>query len=73
MLSGYLTGEEDLVKKALIVDVPRHAGGRVLLYSFNPMHRHLNHSDHNYVYNAILNWNDFPAPEPKDHPGLVLD
>jgi hypothetical protein len=36
-----------LEKKAVILDVPRHAGGRVLLYSFNPLHRHLNHGDHN--------------------------
>lgn len=22
------------------------------------MHRHVNHHDHGFVYNAILNWND---------------
>ena len=73
LLSGYVSGASDLEKKAVVLDVPRHRGGRVILYSFNPLHRHLNHGDHNYVYNAILNWNDFPDPEPKDHPGLATD
>ena len=73
LLSGYVSGEKELQRKGVVLDVPRQAGGRVLLYSFNPLHRYLNHGDHNYVYNAILHWNDFPPPEPKDHPGLALD
>jgi len=73
MLAGYVDGRETLEKSGAILDVPRHAGGRVVLYSFNPMHRYLNHGDFNYVFNAILNWNDFPDPEPKDHPGLAKD
>lgn len=73
LLSGYVTGQSDLERKGVVLDVPRHAGGRVLLYSFNPMHRYLNHHDHNYVFNAILHWNDFPPPEPKAHAGLATD
>ena len=73
LLSGYVSGESELEKKGAVLDVPRNAGGRVILYSFNPLHRHLNHGDHNYLYNALLHWNDFPDPEPKDHPGLVKD
>jgi hypothetical protein len=73
LLSGFVSGGDELQRKGVVLDVPRHAGGRVLLYSFNPLHRHLNHGDHNYVYNAILHWNDFPPPEPQDHPGLALD
>ena len=73
MLSGFVDGQSSIEKKAVVLDVPRHKGGRVILYSFNPLHRHLNQGDNNYVYNAILNWNDFPEPEPKDHPGLVKD
>ncbi len=73
LLAGYISGASDLEKKGVVLDVPRHRGGRVILYSFNPLHRYLNHGDHNYVYNAILNWNDFPDPEPKDHPGLATD
>jgi len=73
LLSGYLAGEKELQRKGVVLDIPRHAGGRVLLYSFNPLHRYLNHGDHNYLYNAILHWNDFPPPQPEDHPGLALD
>jgi len=73
LLSGFVSGASELEKKAVVLDVPRRRGGRVILYSFNPLHRYLNHGDHNYVYNAILNWNDFPEPEPKDHPGLATD
>lgn len=73
LLSGYIDGQSTLETKGAVLDVPRNAGGRVILYSFNPMHRYLNHGDFNYVYNAILHWNDFPDPEPKDHPGLAKD
>ncbi|NNG15729.1 MAG: hypothetical protein HKM89_04550, partial [Gemmatimonadales bacterium] len=73
LLAGLVKGGSDLERKAVVLDVPRHAGGRVLLYSFNPVHRYLNHADHNYLYNAILNWNDFPDPEPEEHPGLARD
>ncbi len=73
MVSGYVGGQESIEKKAVVLDVPRHQGGRVILYSFNPLHRHLNQGDNNYIYNAILNWNDFPEPQPKDHPKLVKD
>ncbi|MEE2777852.1 MAG: M14 family zinc carboxypeptidase [Acidobacteriota bacterium] len=71
--TGYLSGEEDLSRKGAVLDIPRGAGGRVLLYSFNPLHRFLNHGDHNYFFNALLHWNDFPAPVPKEHPELAWD
>jgi hypothetical protein len=73
LISGYLDGQKELTRKGVVLDVPRSNGGRVILYSFNPMHRYLNHGDHNYVFNAILNWDDFPAPIPEDHPGLERD
>lgn len=73
LLSGYLTGQSTLERKGVVLDVPRNAGGRVVLYSLNPMHRYLNHHDFGLVFNAILNWNDFPDPEPEKHPGLAKD
>jgi hypothetical protein len=66
-------GEETLQKMGAIIDVPRRDGGRVILYSFNPMHRYLNHGDFNFVYNALLHWNDIPDGEPEDNPNLVKD
>jgi hypothetical protein len=73
LLSGFVEGQATLEKSAAIIDIPRHDGGRVVLYSFNPMHRYLNHGDFNYVYNALLHWNDFPDGQPKDNPNLVKD
>jgi hypothetical protein len=32
--------------------------GQVILFGWNPMHRHLNHHDHAFVYNALIFWND---------------
>lgn len=46
-----IDGEPAIVSKAL-------DDGHVVLFSWNPMHRHINHHDHAFVYNAILNWND---------------
>jgi len=71
--SGFVEGQDTLEKSGAIIDIPRTDGGRVILYSFNPMHRYLNHGDFNYVYNALLHWNDFPDGKPLDHPQLVKD
>jgi hypothetical protein len=59
VLSGFVRGEDAVDGKPAILDVP--AGkGRVILFSFNPLHRFLNLSDFRFVYNALLNWNDLP-------------
>ena len=46
-----IDGEPAIVSKSL-------DDGHIVLFSWNPMHRHVNHHDHGFVYNAILNWND---------------
>ncbi len=46
-----IDGEPALVSKPL-------GEGRIVLFSWNPMHRHINLHDHGFVYNALLNWND---------------
>ena len=59
VLSGYVKDPAALDGKPAILDVP--AGrGRVVLFSFNPLHRYLNHSDFRFAFNAILHWNDLP-------------
>jgi hypothetical protein len=63
-LSGLVRGEEELVTKPAILDVP--AGrGHVVIFGFNPLHRFLNHADFRLVYNAILNFDHLPAPPPR--------
>ena len=56
VVSGSATGENSLDGRPAILDLP--AGRwRVIAFNFNPMHRYLNHSDHRFLWNAILNWN----------------
>jgi hypothetical protein len=59
VLSGFVRGEDAVDGKPAILDVPV-GKGRVVLFAFNPLHRHLNWSDFRFVYNALLNWNDLP-------------
>jgi hypothetical protein len=59
VLSGLVKDEGAVNGKPAILDVPS-GKGRVILFSFNPLHRYLNLSDFRFVYNVILNWNDLP-------------
>ncbi|MES1211108.1 MAG: hypothetical protein ABUL63_02110, partial [Acidobacteriota bacterium] len=59
VLSGFVKGEDSVDGTPAILDVPVEKG-RVILFSFNPLHRYLNHSDFRFVYNVLLNWNDLP-------------
>lgn len=56
-LSGMVKGAKQLEGKPAILDIPR-GEGRVIVYTFNPVHRFLNISDFGLAFNAILNWND---------------
>ncbi len=59
--AGEIAGKLD--GKPAILDLPV-GRGRVILFNFNPMHRHLNLADYRFVYNAFLYWNDMaPAPQ----------
>ncbi|MDA1372611.1 MAG: M14 family zinc carboxypeptidase [Proteobacteria bacterium] len=49
--ASVIDGQPAIVSKSL-------DEGHIVLFSWNPMHRHVNHHDHAFVYNAILNWND---------------
>jgi hypothetical protein len=59
VLSGFVKGSDVVEGKPAIIDL-RAGKGRVILFNFNPMHRHLTHSDFRFVYNTILHWNDMP-------------
>lgn len=55
VVSGQAWGEEQLIGRPAILDLP--AGhGHVVAFNFNPIHRDLNHGDQRMVWNAILNW-----------------
>ncbi|MES1242162.1 MAG: peptidase, partial [Acidobacteriota bacterium] len=59
VLSGLIKDGNAVDGKPAILDVPS-GRGRVILFSFNPLHRYLNLSDFRFVYNVLLNWNDLP-------------
>jgi hypothetical protein len=61
VVSGGIKGGSELEGKPAILDIPV-GEGRVVAFNFDPIHRTLTRSDFRMVWNAILNWNDFPPP-----------
>ena len=57
VLSGMVRNEDVIVGQGAVFDVPL-GRGRVIAFTFNPLHRYLNQHDFAMVWNAILNWND---------------
>jgi hypothetical protein len=65
VVSGQAWGEENLVGRPAIFDMPT-GRGHVVAFNFNPFHRDMNRGDHRLVWNAILNWQAIvSAPVPK--------
>jgi hypothetical protein len=60
LLSGMLSGAENLVRKTFAVDIhgANNGKGRVILFANNPIYRWQNHGEFNMVFNSIINWND---------------
>ncbi len=60
VLSGMVRNESAIVDQAALLDLPagRGGAGRVIAFSFNPLHRYLNHHDARLAFNALLFWND---------------
>jgi hypothetical protein len=77
VVSGQAWGEENLIGRPAILDMPV-GKGHVVSFNFNPLHRDLNRGDHRLLWNAILNWQAIianqakaadtaaPAPEPDE-------
>src|SRR5436853_1474998 len=64
VISGQAWGEENLVHRPAILDMPV-GRGHVVSFNFNPMHRDLNRGDQRMLWNAIINWEAIVAGEPK--------
>jgi hypothetical protein len=60
VISGLMTGAENLANRAIALDIPgAHEGkGRVILFTTNPIYRWQNHDEFNMIFNSIVNWND---------------
>jgi hypothetical protein len=63
-LSGLVKDADALQRMPAILDVPVR-DGRVLVYSWNPLHRYQNLHDFPFLTNALLFYNDFP-PTPTE-------
>jgi hypothetical protein len=59
VVSGMVRNEREIVGEGAIFDVPVRAG-RVIAFTFDPLHRFLNHHEFPLVWNALANWNDRP-------------
>jgi hypothetical protein len=56
VLSGMVRNEQSIIGHGAIFNVPVGTG-RVIAFTFDPLHRYLNHHDAPLVWNAIINWN----------------
>jgi hypothetical protein len=64
VLSGMVRSQDQIVGQGALFDVPvGEAGGRVIAFTFNPLHRFLNHHEFGMLWNGLLHWNDLP-PNP---------
>jgi hypothetical protein len=66
-MSGLVQSPGELAEKPAIVAMPT-GKGTIVLFGFNPLHRHQSFGNFGLVWNAIMNWNDRPgakAPETK--------
>jgi hypothetical protein len=63
VLSGMVRGQDQIIGEGALFDVPV-GRGRVVAFTFNPLHRYLNHHEFAMVWNALLNWNDLPPGPP---------
>lgn len=59
VVSGMVRGQDEIIGKGAIFDVPV-GQGRVVAFTFDPLHRYLNHHEFPLVFNALMNWNFRP-------------
>ncbi len=70
VVSGQAWGEENLIGRPAILDMPV-GKGHVVAFNFNPMHRDMNQGDQRLLWNAILNWQAILAAKPKSDPNAA--
>ncbi len=59
VLSGMVKNEDRIVGQGAIFDIPVKSG-RVVAFTFNPLHRFLNHHDAPLLWNVLMNWDVKP-------------
>ena len=61
VLSGLMRGADQVRNRPMVVDAAS-GKGHVLVYANNPIYRWQTFGEHELVFNALLYWNDLPAP-----------
>jgi len=62
-VSGQAWGEENLIGRPAILDMPV-GRGHVVTFNFNPLYRDLNRGDQRMLWNTLINWQAIlSAPE----------
>jgi hypothetical protein len=56
VLSGMVRNEQTIIGHGGIFNVPQ-GSGRIIAFTFDPLHRYLNHHDAPLVWNVLINWN----------------
>ncbi|GAB3955206.1 M14 family metallopeptidase [Spirosoma harenae] len=61
VLSGMVRNEQAIIGHGVAFNVPVGAG-RLVAFTFDPLHRFLNHHDAPLVWNVLINWNHLDTP-----------
>ena len=61
VLSGLMRNPDQIRNRPMVIDAPS-GKGRVILYANNPIYRWQTFGEHGMVFNALMFWNDLPAP-----------
>ncbi|MVM35388.1 peptidase [Spirosoma sp. HMF4905] len=61
VLSGMVRNEQTIIGHGGIFNVPVGTG-RVIAFTFDPLHRYLNHHDAPLLWNVLINWNHLDTP-----------
>ncbi|MBC7891818.1 MAG: peptidase, partial [Sphingobacteriaceae bacterium] len=61
VLSGMVRNENLIIGHGGIFNVPV-GSGRVIAFTFDPLHRYLNHHDAPLLWNVLINWNHLGTP-----------
>jgi hypothetical protein len=68
VVSGQAWGEENLIGRPAILDMPV-GKGHVVSFNFNPIHRDLNRGDQRLLWNTLINWQTIVAGQPQPATG----
>jgi hypothetical protein len=61
VLNGLMRGASEIKNVAAVVE-QTVGQGRLVLFGTNPCYRWQNHGEFGMLFNAVLHWNDRPAP-----------